>query len=671
MWKRIPFCRIFLATACGIFLDANFQPSLYAWIIILTFFLSITICFSLSNPKIKWKWGWVLGSCMIGILVATGGMSNALRSNSSKIYTNIEASTILLIISEGPKTTIASNRYLARIFRADSQRFIPLGNTYVYIKKTDSTAIQTGDVLLTLTIPQPLKKNVNPGAFDFFTFARRNGISFTMYLEDPSQYIRIVQSAPSDKSWIHSVREKILSIIRAHINNKQNAGLAEAMLIGYREDLDKDLLNAYTNTGVVHIIAISGLHLGLIFMLMDFLIRTLAGRKRAARAGFFISLPLLWSFAILTGSSASVIRSAIMFSFIIIGKTMDKKTNGMNSLLGSACILLHWNPDLRFDLGFQLSYAAVASILLFDQDIKKMVFFKNKAALYLWSMVSITLAAQVLTTPIVIANFHRFPTLFLFTNLVVVPLSSLVLVMEIALCIIHPLDTMATGLGTAINVLIQLMNNYVLVMGNIPFGMIDQMHISNWMITLICLYAAAWYFLFKSPDKSVLVSIVIIGLALPVMHLMESIKTSKTNEIHVLNSFGATTIIHRHGRYGILTASKTFLDNRKKTNELLRQTAIAIGIEQWRVESFPNEPVMISLKEANTKKSWLLLCHAKPISLTQLKDEIKKETLILADASTPVWKIKQWEKEAQKLHLRFKSIPEEGPHTIRCHQTQQ
>jgi len=137
-----------------------------------------------------------------------------------------------------------------------------------------------------------------------------------------------------------------------------------------------------------------------------------------------------------------------------------------------------------------------------------------------------------------------------------------------------------------------------------------------------------------------------------------------------LNSFGAVTIIHRHGRYGVLTASSNLLDNKKKTNDLLRQTGIALGIEHWTIQSFPKEPVMISPLEANKTRSWVLLCHAKTISLDILKEEISKKTLILADASTPVWKIKQWEKEAQKLHLRFKSIPEEGPHTIRCHQTQ-
>lgn len=668
MYKRIPFLRIFLAALLGIFLDANCQPSLTFWTIILVFLFFTTVYFFPSTRFIKWKWGWTLGTSMLGILICIGGICNALRSNSRKAIPVLESSTLLLKVTEGPRASSASNRYVARIFKIDTGIIDSKISTYLYIKKTDSSTFMPGDLLLTLTIPQPLKKNANPGAFDFFTYSKRNGIGYTMMLEGSNQYTKILQKDKGSEGWIHRAREKILSIIKKQIKNRQNAGLAEAMLIGYREDLDKELLNAYTNTGVVHIIAISGLHLGLIFMLMDLLIRAIAGRKKAAWAGLLISPPLLWIFAILTGSSASVIRSAIMFSFIIIGKTIGRKSSGMNSLLGSAFMLLLWNPDIRFDLGFQLSYAAVASILLFDQEIKKMVFFKNKSALYLWSMVSITLAAQVLTTPIVIANFHRFPTLFLFTNLIAVPMSSVILVMEILLCIIHPIDVMATGLGSSINGLIQLMNAYVLLMGKIPFGMINQLDISNTMMLLIGLYAAGWYFLFKSPDRLIFSCLGLMGIALPILHLTEKMQQRKTREIYVLNLYGATAIIHQHGHNAIMTASASLLDNKKKTNELISQTGIALGIEHWKIQSFPDDPAMISLKKTQENRPWVLLCYGKSISLSNLKNEINKKSLIIADASTPLWKINQWEKESQKLHLRFKSLPEEGPFTIRCHQ---
>jgi competence protein ComEC len=585
-------------------------------------------------------------------------------------YPALAASTVILKIKEGPKASSASNRYVAEIFMTGQRMVDCKRNSYLYLKKTDHTVLQPGDILLALNAPDKLKKNNNPGAFDFFTYSIQNGIGYSMWLDGPSSYTIIGPNVKRGKDWMILIREKTLTIIRKYIKDRQNAGLAEAMLIGFREDLDKELLNAYTNTGVVHIIAISGLHLGLIFMLMDLMIRTIAGRKKAVLAGFFISLPLLWIFAVLTGSSASVIRSAIMFSFLIIGKAIGRKSNGMNSLLGSAFMLLLWKPDIRFDLGFQLSYAAVASILLFDREIKQMVFLQNKTALYLWSMVSITLAAQVLTTPIVIANFHRFPTLFLFTNLVAVPLSSLVLIMEIILCMMHRFDAMANGWGTAINALIHLMNDYVLMMGKIPFGMIERIELSNTMLLLLSLFFSVWYFLFRSPARFVFLCLVLMGLALPMVHLIQKMHHSNTREIHVLNLFGATAIVHQHGHHATLIASASLLDNKQKTKALLDQTGIALGIDRWDVQSIPDLPAIVRTKQTMETGPWILLSHGKPIFLNSLQDQTDKQSLIIADASTPVWKIKQWEKESQKLHLRFKSIPEEGPFTIRCHQTQ-
>lgn len=605
---------------------------------------------------------------MVLILISIGGITNLLRSNSRRPVPLIAGTAFLFNITEGPKKGAASKRYVASCFQVDSKTVLKKGKAYLYFSNTDTHDIKPGDLLFTTVVPNRVRKNSNPGAFDFATYSLRNGILFSAFM-GLQQYVKIGASVNPVDNALHHIRQKILSIIRRNIENKQHAGLAEAMLIGYREDLDKDLLTAYTNTGVVHIIAISGLHLGLIFMLIDLLVRTIAGKKRSAIAGLMISLPLLWAFAVLTGSSASVIRSAIMFSFLIVGNALGKKNSSMNSLLGSAVILLLWNPDILFDIGFQLSYAAVASILLFDQQIKKSVYLKNKIALYCWSMVSITLAAQVLTTPLVIAHFHRFPTLFLFTNLVAVPLSSMILLMEILLCLIHPLEGLAGMVGAATNGLIQYMNGFVTVMGKIPFGSIENIQISNTMMVFIVLFACACYSLIKFPQKSAMSAFLFTGLLLPVCHVAECLRINQTRSIYILNVNGATAIIHRHGKNAVLTASQSLYNNEIKTKELLYQNAVALGIAHWKMASFPDQPAIIRIESSVANMQWLLLSHAKSVALSQLLDEAKPMVTLFADASTPVWKIKQWEKESQKLHLRFKSIPEEGPITVHCHQT--
>jgi hypothetical protein len=190
------------------------------------------------------------------------------------------------------------------------------------------------------------------------------------------------------------------------------------------------------------------------------------------------------------------------------------------------------------------------------------------------------------------------------------------------------------------------------------------------MILLLSLFFASFYFLFKSPGRFVFLCLILLGLALPMANLIEKVQSKKTRKIHVLNLYGATAIIHQHGHHATLMASASFLDNRQKTKALLDQTGIALGIERWKVQSIPDLPAIVRPRQTMETGPWILLSHGKSIALTNLQDETEKQSLFIADASTPLWKIKQWEKEAQKLHLRFKSIPEEGPFTIRCHQTQ-
>lgn len=665
MYKRIPFVRIIAGLVWGIFLDGSCRPDTISWFCSIVFLCMFSWSLGASSLSIKWKYGWVFGLCMMGILTCIGGISNAWKSNSRKPAQLIAGPCLLFKITEGPKKSTSSRRYLAACYQLDSNNITSKGNSYIYLTKADISPINLGDLLLTEKVPEAIIKNANPGAFDFATYSMRNGIRNSIFL-DAQEFVNIPSSSDVFTKTMQNIRQKILSIVRQHVQDNRNAGLAEAMLIGYREDLDKELLTAYTNTGVVHIIAISGLHLGLIFMLIDLLVKTLAGKKRAAVAGLLISLPLLWAFAILTGSSASVIRSAIMFSFIIVGNAMGKKNNSMNSLLGSAVMLLAWNPDIFFDIGFELSYAAVTSILLFDQQIKKSIYLKNKMAAYLWGMVSITLAAQVLTTPLVISHFHRFPTLFLFTNLVAVPLSSMVLLMEILLCLVHPLEQLANLLGAGINGLIELMNGFVVLMGKIPMGSIDDIRISDAMMVFIVLFLTFCYGLLKYPQQTGYWAFAVGMLSIPVCHIAERLWINKSRDIHILNVYGSTAIVHRHGHQGIFVASASFYKNKPKTKELLSQTGIALGITNWKIKLFPDLPAIIRINAAMTGQQWVLLSKATPVMLSDLLNGTLAANGIIADASTPLWKIKQWEKESQKLHLRFYSTPQRGPFRVHC-----
>ena len=230
------------------------------------------------------------------------------------------------------------------------------------------------------------------------------------------------------RSVLISWRRKLLRIIKQYIPGKEENSLLEALMIGYTEDLDRELVQSYSNTGVVHIIAISGLHLTLIYQILQLLLQKINVQKSGKWAKLIILLGSLWTFSFLSGASPSVIRSAVMFSILLVARTLSRESIVYNTLASSAFILLCFDPYWLWDIGFQLSYTAVLSLVIFIKPVRAMLILQNKWLSVLWNSASVSLAAQSLTTPICIYYFHRFPNYFLFCNLLAVPLSSIILV---------------------------------------------------------------------------------------------------------------------------------------------------------------------------------------------------------------------------------------------------
>ena len=281
---------------------------------------------------------------------------------------------------------------------------------------------------------QEIKNGGNPGSFDYKTYCLFQGITHQVYLTKDDFVVLPTTETNAFALFIEQSRKWVVATIRNYIPGEKEQGLAEALLIGYKDDLDKNLVQAYSNTGVVHIIAISGLHLGLIYWLLLGLTKPLKGNKKLIWLRLVLIIGSLWLFTILAGAQPSVLRSAIMFSIIALGEVLLRRTNIFNTLAFSALILLCLNPFWLWDVGFQLSYSAVLSIVLFFQPVYNWYCPQNKALDFLWKMTSVTIAAQILTLPISIYHFHQMPLLFLFTNFIAVPLSSLILIGEIMLC---------------------------------------------------------------------------------------------------------------------------------------------------------------------------------------------------------------------------------------------
>ena len=339
----------------------------------------------------------------------------------------------------------------------------------------------------------------NPGSFDIQRFYHFQHIDFQIYLKNDEYKILPGSSKNPFKELLYAVQGQIVSILQKNIKGDKERGLGEALLIGYRNDLDKALVQAYTNTGVVHIIAISGLHLALIYGLLRFLMRGIL-IKKAPWAKPIIMLIFLWGFSFVSGASPSVLRSAMMFTCMVVGESIAKKNSIYNTLAASAFLLLCYNPCWLWDAGFQLSYAAVASIVIFMKAVYNLFKPQFKAFDILWKSVSLTLSAQILTLPICIYQFHQFPNYFLLSNLIAVPLSSLVLLGELLVCFIAFLPAVAVHVGHLVQQMIRLLNWYIENIAALPFSVWENLKISCPQVFMLYLTLAGMGFWFLRKD---------------------------------------------------------------------------------------------------------------------------------------------------------------------------
>ncbi len=363
-------------------------------------------------------------------------------------------------------------------------------------KDSHRLPFQYGSKVIFKKTLQPIKNSGNPNAFDYQRYCLFQHISFQVYLKKDEYKILTGKESSFLSRIIFQAREKIVGILHRFIKGRKEAGLAEALLIGYRDDLDKALIQSYSNTGVVHIIAIFGFAPGA-YLLLQALLKHLPRKKVFRWIQPLSVIAGLWIFSILSGASPSVMRSAVMFSCIVIGDTFSKKTSIYNTLSASAFLLLCYNPFWLWDAGFQLSYGAVLSIVIFRKPIYNVFFIQNKLLDGLWKSASVSLGAQILTTPISIYLFHQFPIYFLFTNLAAVPLSSLVLLGEIVLCAIGFFSGLAGYLGWLINWLVWFMNSIIEYIERLPFSVWRQLEINEWQVITLYLFIASiagWLF---------------------------------------------------------------------------------------------------------------------------------------------------------------------------------
>jgi competence protein ComEC len=422
----------------------------------------------------------------------------------SSDYINSPKKYLLIQILNDPVQKKTSYKCMARVkcFVTKETFFYQNEKVLIYIKNDRlSDKLRDNSWIITDKILQPIE-NFKSIDFDYKKFCRLRHIYSQLYLKNNEFSIVSQSETSSALSVLGSLRKKILAIIRRYVGSKSEISLLEALMVGFTDDLDPVLLKSYADTGVIHIIAISGLHLALICQFLQIVLLQNGQSKTSRWIKLFVTITCLWGYSLLSGASPSVIRAAGMFSLTLFAKNIFREPTLYNILAASAFLLICYDPYWIFDTGFQLSYAAVLSLGLFSKTIRDFLSLQNKFLRTIWNATSVSIAAQILTTPISLYYFHRFPTYFLVANLLAVPLSSLILAGGILLCICSAVHPAAEIIGWLLEILIKTLNAFIDHLSSLPGAVVSNLGISLFSVILLYLIIFCSYHFLRCRNKS-------------------------------------------------------------------------------------------------------------------------------------------------------------------------
>lgn len=675
LWNKAPALRLLLPLMAGVTAQWYLQSSLY--FLVVTTVVIILLLFSFRFLPVarqfvlKPFYGFVLM-----LLVAVGGAwlvwwndvrhSHAWighKNNYAWVHVTLEEPLV-----EKPKSykALASVLAVGKHEKSEAAK----GKVILYFKKDPAFAsLRYGSTLVVTRPLQQIKNSGNPGSFDYRRYTLFQGITHQAYVT-PKDVVLLPQRAQKGfKTFLYNTRTGIIATLRQYINGPQERGLAEALLIGYKDDLDKTLVQAYVNTGVVHVIAISGLHLGIIYFLLLFVTRPL---KRGQLSWLRIGLVIisLWLFALLAGAQASVVRSAVMFTAIALGGLLNRKANIYNTLALSALLLLLYNPFWLWDAGFQLSYAAVLSIVIFFKPIYNWIYFKNKIIDAIWKLMAVTLAAQLLTLPVSLYHFHQFPLLFFITNLVAVPLSSVILIGEIILCAVSFLPPVASFIGSLLQSLIRLMNGVIQQMDAVSFASWQNISISFWQAVWLAGMIAGAGFSLLHKGKSGLHWAAVCLLLFVALHTSSIIQTGRQQKLIVYNipRYQAMDVMDGHRLFFIGDAevekNQSLYNFHLAPSRILHRAMPSVKMFQKAFDVGGKKVLLIDTtihfkKESKPVVDVLILSNNPKLQIHQLQQSLQIGQVVI-DASVPHWKAAVWQKSCDSLQINCYNVAEKG-----------
>lgn len=546
------------------------------------------------------------------------------------------------------------------------------GKSLLNIQKDSSkSALKVDEIIIGSIAFQNLIHPLNPHQFDYKKYLEKKYIYHQVFTKNKS-LLKVNSNTHTFFGIANNIREYINLKLKPYHFKPDELAIINALLLGQRQDISKEVYTSYTNAGAIHILAVSGLHVGIILLILSFVFKPIERFKNGKLIKTILLVSCLWCFALIAGLSASVTRAVTMFSIVAIALNLKRPTNVYNTLAISMFVILLFKPLFLFDVGFQLSYLAVFAIVAIDPMLYKLWKPKNWLLDKYWHTLTITISAQFGIIPISLFYFHQFPSLFFISNLVIIPFLGIILGLGILIILLAVINLLPNFIAETYGYIISGMNRFVawvskqelFLLKDIAFSLLYVLVSYLTIITLIKFLKKRSY----ANLKLLLISVLIMQSAF-------IYTTFKKNS----NAF----IVFHKSRYSLvgnvvgnkIIVAHDFDSITQSKNKIIKDYIVGNHIKIIEKDSlkpiyiFNNKKLLIidSLGVYNIKSfhpDYVLLRQSPKINLNRLIDSIKPK-YVIADGSSYKSYVEKWEAICKKRKLPFHQTSKKGAFIIK------
>lgn len=547
-----------------------------------------------------------------------------------------------------------------------------------------------GDRLLVRGAPKLVAQPLNPAQFNYRQYLANKNIYHQHYLQ-AYQFQKLTNEPPSRVLYFSILlRRQLDSVLQARLDEHREYGISSALILGVKDELDNSIRNTYSQTGTMHVLAVSGLHVGLIFTVLVLLLNKFDKTLQQRLLGAILTLLILWLYAFITGLSPSVLRAVLMFSLVTLGMALGRNTNIYNTVAIAALVLLFINPYNLLEVGFQLSFVAVLGIVYLQPRLYNLLEINNWFLDKIWGLFTVAMAAQLATFPLGIFYFHQFPVYFWLANLVVVPLATFVLWSGVSGLLLSWVPGLSWLLFKIHFWLVWCMNEFNLWVQQLPQAIINGIDITLLQTTLLYLLLLA-FILFMAFKRLRYLSIATgIVAILSVQEILETIEQKRQSMQAIYSLRNSTGLAVFKGEHAIVLVDSALSQNQNNYTFNVQPHLWQQGIQTPKFvlldKSINGGLSGLTLADGNqllvvNSKRWLILSNTPQMQptgsffvdyiLLRNNARLKPQDLqvytfdkVILDGSNSFWYRERMRQEFEKAGIAFHDVMESGAFVV-------